>query len=272
MYKRILTVQDISCFGQCSLTVALPILSAFSHETVILPSSILSTHTMGFKDFTFHDMSNEINKIKDHWIKENITFDSIYTGYLGKSEDVDVVLDIKRNLLRPNSKLIVDPAMADFGHLYPGFDNDYVEKMKVLAKEADIILPNISEACLLLDVEYKEKYDETYVRGIFYKFKENGYKTIILTGVSYDDESTGVVVFDTSMHYYKHRKIAKSYHGTGDVYSSVFVGQYLRSNDLFESAKYAADFTLKCIEETMKDPSHNYGVEFEKLLYLVTKQ
>ena len=210
MYKRVLTVQDISCFGQCSLTVALPILSAFSHETVILPSSILSTHTMGFKDFTFHDMSSEIKRIKNHWIKENITFDCIYTGYLGNSEDVDVVLDIKKNLLRPGSKLIVDPAMADNGHLYPGFDSNYVSKMKELSKEADIIIPNLSEACLLLDEDYKDQYDETYIDNILSKFKKDGYKTIILTGVSYDDETTGVIVFDTSTEYYRHISAVKN--------------------------------------------------------------
>ena len=270
MYKRVLTIQDISCVGQCSLTVALPIISSFGIETSILPSSILSTHTMGFKNYTYHDLSSEFERISNHWEEENIRFDGIYTGYLGKIEEIDYILKSKDKLFKEGSPLVVDPVMADFGKLYPGFDDSYVSKMRELCIASDIIIPNLTEACLLTNIEYKESYDESYILSILNALKDMGCKTSILTGITYNKGKTGVVVFDTNYKYYSHKYIEKSFHGTGDVYSSCFFGYYLKHNDLFKAAKLAANFTLKCIEETIKDESHTYGVEFEKLLHLLS--
>ena len=162
-YKRVLTVQDISCFGQCSLTVALPILSACGVETCILPSAVLSTHTAGFKGFTFRDLASDMPSILNHWVSENIAFDAVYTGYLGSIDQVDYVLDIASKTLRKGGKLFVDPAMADNGKLYPGFDGEYVKAMLKLCKHADYIIPNITEACFLTGIEYKEVYDKEYI-------------------------------------------------------------------------------------------------------------
>ena len=162
-YKRVLTVQDISCFGQCSLTVALPILSAAGHETVILPSAVLSTHTAGFTGFTVCDLTDEIPKISAHWQSENIKFDVIYTGYLGSVAQIEYVKDMFNTLGKKGLVRIVDPAMADNGKLYPAFDDEFVQQMKTLVYTADIILPNITEACFLTDTEYREDYDEEYI-------------------------------------------------------------------------------------------------------------
>ena len=154
-YKKVLTIQDISCVGQCSLTVALPIISACGIETCVLPSAVLSTHTTGFTGYTFRDLTEDMLPIKDHWVKEGITFDAIYTGYLGTTQQIGYVEVFFRDVAGDGCVKIVDPAMADNGKLYPGFDMAYVEAMKGLCAKAVYILPNITEACFLTGMEYR---------------------------------------------------------------------------------------------------------------------
>ena len=266
-YKKILTIQDISCVGQCSLTVALPILSACGMETCILPSAVLSTHTAGFSGFTFRDLTDDMPAIQEHWKKENIKFKAIYTGYLGSIKQIGYVRDILKTMGTNDCVRIVDPAMADNGQLYSIFNQDYVEAMKVLCGEADILVPNITEACFLTDEEYKETYDEGYICNLVEKLRALGAKTVVLTGVSYESGKTGVVVYGNGkMEYYKHDKIAKGSHGTGDIYASAFVGALMNDKSIYESAKIAADYTVKCIINTQGDADHWYGAKFETAL------
>lgn len=266
-YKKILTIQDISCVGQCSLTVALPILSACGMETCILPSAVLSTHTAGFSGFTFRDLTDDMPAIQEHWKKENIKFKAIYTGYLGSIKQIGYVRDILKTMGTDDCVRIVDPAMADNGQLYSIFNQDYVEAMKVLCGEADILVPNITEACFLTDEEYKETYDEGYICNLVEKLKSLGTKTVVLTGVSYESGKTGVVVYENGkMEYYKHDKIAKGSHGTGDIYASAFVGALMNDKSVYEAAKIAADYTVKCIINTQGDTDHWYGAKFETAL------
>lgn len=266
-YKRILTIQDISCVGQCSLTVALPILSACGLETAILPSAVLSTHSVGFRDFTFRDLTEDIPAIEHHWQQEGIRFQAVYTGYLGSARQIEMVQGICRNLLVPGGKKIVDPAMADRGELYPVFDMDFVQEMKKLVGEGDIVLPNITEASLLTDTEYREEYDEEYICGLVDGIHRLGAGTVVLTGVSYDAQSTGVLVSEQGKKtYYRHELLDRGCHGTGDVYASSFVGAYMHGKTVPEAARIAADYTLACIKNTLDDPDHWYGVKFEPLL------
>ncbi|MBQ9728339.1 MAG: pyridoxamine kinase [Clostridia bacterium] len=266
-YKRILTIQDISCVGQCSLTVALPILSACGVETAVLPSAVLSTHTAGFSGFTFRDLTDDMPEIQKHWQKEGIAFDCIYTGYLGSTKQVGYVKNILDTMGKPNSVNVVDPAFADNGKLYPIFDDEYVAAMKTLCPSADILVPNITEACFLSGMPYRESYDEKYISELLAALCKLGCSKIVLTGVGYTPEKTGVVVYeDGKASYYEHRRIAKGFHGTGDVYASAFTGALMRGKTLFNAAKIAADFTVSCIEKTQGDPSHWYGVKFELAL------
>ncbi|BDF77784.1 pyridoxamine kinase [Pyramidobacter piscolens] len=272
-YKRILTVQDISCVGQCSLTVALPILSACGLETAILPSAVLSTHTGGFTGYTFHDLTAEMPRIIEHWEREQIRFDAVYSGYLGNASQTEYLKEIYGTLLQPGGLRIADPAMADNGRLYPGFDAAYVEAMRRFVFAADLILPNITEAALLTGVEYRERYDESYVDALLAALRKAGAKTVVLTGVSYDDATTGVVVDDGAQkRYYRHEKLPKGCHGTGDVFASVFAGMLTGGKSAYDAAVAAADFTLHCIRFTAQDPSHWYGVKFEPLLRELTEQ
>lgn len=266
-YKRILTIQDISCVGQCSLTVALPILSACGLETAILPSAVLSTHSVGFRDFTFRDLTEDIPAIQHHWQQEGIRFQAVYTGYLGSARQIEMVQDICQNLLVPGGKKIVDPAMADRGELYPVFDMDFVQEMKKLVGKGDIVLPNITEASLLTDTEYREEYDEEYICGLVSGIHRLGAGTVVLTGVSYDAHSTGVLVSEQGKQtYYRHELLDRGCHGTGDVYASSFVGAYMHGKTVPEAARIAADYTLACIKNTLDDPDHWYGVKFEPVL------
>lgn len=267
MYRRILSVQDISCVGQCSLTVALPILSACGLETCILPTAVLSTHTGGFKGFTFHDLCAEIPKITEHWKNEKITFDAVYTGYLGSCEDVNYVIEIADKLMSDGAKLIVDPAMGDNGKLYTGFDEKYVEAMKTLCDKADILLPNITEACFLLGIPYPESVTEEIENMLLNGLSDRFGANVVLTGIGYADGETGVSAFvNGSKKHYSHKRIGKSFHGTGDIYASSFVGALMQDNDIFTSSEIAADYVVKCIENTADDESHWYGVKFETAL------
>ncbi|MDO4607936.1 MAG: pyridoxamine kinase [Clostridia bacterium] len=266
-YKKILTVQDISCVGQCSLTVALPIISACGVECAVLPSAVLSTHTYGFNGFTFRDLTDDMPKIKDHFVKEGIKFDAIYTGYLGSAKQIDYVIDFFNQTANDDCVKIVDPAMADNGSLYTGFDIDFVKAMRTLCGKADYVLPNLTEACFLTDTEYKTEYDKSYIDGIIEKLIALGAKNVIFTGVSYREGKTGIVVFENGEYaYYEHDFLPGSCHGTGDIYASAFTGALIRGKNAFESAQIAADYTMECIRATADEKDHWYGAKFEPVL------
>ena len=265
--KRVVSIQDISCLGKCSLTVALPIISAMGVETCVVPTAVLSTHTGGFKDFTFHDLTQEITPIADHWQKEGIHFDAIYTGYLGTAEQVDQIKELFRNFRGEDTVIIVDPVMADNGKLYPAFDMDYVKKNAELCAEADIIVPNITEASLMTGMEYREEYDESYVKELLARLNELGAGISVLTGVSLEKGKTGVMGYEreTGEYYiYQNRRIDAAYHGTGDLFSSTCVGQILRGLNWRDAMRIAADYTAHTIEVTLQNPDKPwYGVDFE---------
>ncbi len=269
MSLKAVSVQDISCYGQCSLTVALPILSAYGIETAILPSAILSTHTGGFTGFTCLDLTDEMPKILAHWIREGITFDAIYTGYIGDVRQFDMILDAKKHILKPGGLLIVDPAMADHGKLYPALSSDIVAGMRELVKDADVVFPNMTEAAFLLDVPFEENWDRDRVAEILARLNAMGPETAVLTGVSFQEGRLGAVARVKStgetIEYFT-EKLPKSYHGTGDVFSSVAAAALINGQSTAEALKNACEFVVASIANTMSDPAHSYGVKFETVL------
>ena len=266
-YKKILTIQDISCVGQCSLTVALPIISACGIETCVLPSAVLSTHTYGFSGYTFRDLTEDMPAITEHWIKEGISFEAIYTGYLGSTRQIGYVADIFDRVAAGNCVKVVDPAMADNGSLYPGFDAAFVDAMKGLCGKADYVLPNITEACLLTGMPYKTEYDRAYIDELVAKLLALGSRNVILTGVSYAPEKTGVVVVENGEYsYYEHEKLPNGCHVTGDIYASAFVGALVRGKSAYDAARIAADYTVACIRATAEEDNHWYGAKFEPVI------
>ena len=266
-YKKVLTIQDISCVGQCSLTVALPILSACGLETCVLPSAVLSTHTAGFTGFTFRDLTDDMPAIRQHWMKEGIRFAAIYTGYLGSIKQIGYVADIFENTAAEGCIKIVDPAMADNGQLYSIFDMDYVEAMKGLCAKADYIVPNITESCFLTGMEYRTEYDWAYIDAMLNKLCALGCANVILTGVSYRAGHTGIVVYENGQYaYYEHEMLPNSCHGTGDIYASAFVGALVQGKTAYDAAAIAANYTMECIKCTAQIPNHWYGAAFEPVL------
>ncbi len=264
--KRLLTIQDISCLGKCSLTVALPLISAMGVETVILPTAVLSTHTM-FQGFKVRDLSEDIRPFAEHWKQENIKFDAVYTGYLGTEEEIDTVRELIDEFRTPDTMVFVDPAMADNGKLYPAFDMAYARKNATLCAAADVIVPNLTEAAFLLGETYKEHYSEAEIRELLQKLAALGAKVPILTGVSLSEGKTGAMGFDTaSGEYfsYQHDRIPTSFHGTGDIFSSVLAGGLLNGLSRTAAIKLAADYTADTISVTLENPAKPwYGVDFE---------
>ena len=263
-YQRILTIQDISCLGQCSMTVALPILSACGHEVCILPTKVLSTHTGGFQDPYVADLTESVPHIQDHWRREGIAFDVIYTGYLGSRRAISHVSRLADTMLAPGGMLIVDPAMADHGKLYKGFDEDYARDMAALCARADVILPNVTEAAMLAGLPYRENPDREYILQLL----ENlGNRNVVLTGAGTEPETTAVAIKEkTEISLYRHKKIPQNYHGTGDVFAAALTGALASRKNLANAAGIAAEFTLKAIENTYRAPAHWYGVKFETAL------
>ncbi len=272
--KRIVTIQDISCLGKCSLTVALPIISATGVEAAIIPTAVLSTHTM-FKNFTCKDLDDQILPIAKHWKDEGIEFDAFYTGYLASAQQIEKVITLIDSLKKDGNLVIIDPAMADNGKLYPAFDAEFPKEMAKLCSKADIVLPNITEACLLTDTPYREKYDKAFAEEVVEKLAAQGAKTVVLTGAEFDGKY-GVLVYSSEKKeywYYAQEKIDAAFHGTGDIFSSTFTGLLVRGKTLEESVEIAADYTAECIRITKNTPDANwYGVDFERAVpYLISR-
>ena len=266
--KRIVTVQDISCVGRCSLTVALPVISAMGVECAVLPTAMLSTHT-AFSSFTCRDLTDEIAPVSEIWEKEKLTFDAVYTGYLASKRQLSLVCDLAEKFGK--NLLFVDPAMGDYGRLYKGFPDDFPAEMMKLCAMADIIVPNITEACALLGEEYREDFSENELRDMAKKLSDKGAKSVAITGYSTNAENLGVLKYDsmtdTFYTYLGERVITKApYHGTGDLFASVCVGGIMSGISVDDSLSMAADFTAKCVRHTEEAPDGRwYGVNFEDM-------
>ena len=252
--KKVVTIQDISCFGKCSLTVALPLISAMGIETAVIPTAVLSTHTGGFTGYTFRDLTSDIPHIAAHWKSLGLSFDAIYTGYLGSIEQVQIVADFFRDFSRPDNFIVVDPVMGDNGRMYAGFTDEFVCEMRRLCSMADHIIPNMTEASLLLGIPYKEEHSQEEIRQILTGLAELGCRTPVLTGVRSSDGGHGAAAYDsqTGQIYCAFREhVDHTVHGTGDIFASVFTGAAALGKSLEQSLRIAVDFTADCVHETI---------------------
>lgn len=269
--KRVVTIQDISCFGKCSLTVALPIISAMGVEACCVPTAVLSTHTGGFTGYTYRDLTSDIPEIQNHWKSIGLEFDAVYTGYLGSFEQIKIVSDFFDSFKTENNLIIVDPVMGDKGKFYAGFTKEFAAQMRGLCAKADIILPNLTEAALLLDEEYiGEGYDEDYIKNLLIRLSGLGSKTVVLTGVNFDNKSQGVMSYNREtgeFSLYFKENIPGYFHSTGDVFSSTLSGVLAKGFSMADAIKIAVDFTVDCIRHTIGyEKEHWYGVKFEECL------
>ena len=265
--KRIITIQDISCVGKCSLTVALPIISCAGVEAGVLPTAVLSTHT-AFPKFTFCDLTDEISPIATTFKELDLDFDAIYIGYLGSFRQLELVEKFIDDF--SSATVVIDPVMADHGKLYHGFTPEFARAMAKLCGKADLIIPNITEAAFMLDIPYNPDYDEDYIREVLKKLTGLGCPRAALTGISFDKDKIGVYLYDSERdeyYYYCNERLDAAFHGTGDVYASAVVGALMRGFDTKAALTIAVDFTLECMKKTMQDPNHRfYGVNFEEAL------
>ena len=269
--KRVAAINDISCIGKCSLTVALPIISAGGIECSVIPTAVLSTHTGGFENFTFKDLTDEILPIVKHWKSLNIKFDSIYSGYLGSIAQVDIIDKTIDELSDSDTLVLVDPVMADFGELYKNFDKSFPEKMKKICKKADVITPNITEACLLTNTTYENgPYTKEFVENLIEKLTLVCDKKIVLTGVYFDEDKLGVATYDNEtdkINYCFTEKHEGVYHGTGDIFACVLLTALLNGKNLETAAEIAQNITSQAIKITKEEKTDvRYGVRFEAVL------
>ena len=280
--KRVLTVQDISCVGKCSLTAAIPVISAMGIEVCPLPTAILSNHT-AFSSFSFLDLTDKIPEILNEWKKQGFHFDAIYTGYLGSIKQIDLVHKILDEFAQNDTLVVIDPCMADNGKLYTGFSQDFVKQMAKLCGRANVILPNMTEACFLVnqDYDFLVQTNES-VTKLMAKLLSLGAKQVILKGVEFSKEKIGVAycsqkLFDNNfstnennmedMNIYFHHRYDENFHGTGDVFASAVTGALVLKKDIKDAVKIACDFVQESIECTLLNPNYNwYGVDFESAL------
>lgn len=263
-YKRVLTVQDISCVGQCSMTVAMPILSACGQETCILPTAVLSTHTGGFGKPEVIHLTDAADAMWRHWRRCGIAFDAVLVGYLGSVEAINMVQQLLEEMVAPEGIVIIDPAMADHGRRYSGLDEAYAQAMRQLCRRADILMPNITEAAILTGLDYREILEENYVNALLCGMDV---PNVVLTGVGITPDTTGVMVKSgEKTTHIVHQKVGEGCHGTGDIFAACFTGSLLRGKTMEEAARLAGEFTALSIRKTIENPAHWYGVKFETAL------
>ena len=267
--KKAVTINDISGTGRCSITVALPILSAAGIETAVLPTALLSTHTGGFEGYSFLDLTPEMTKIVNHWKSLGLRFDSIYSGYLGSAEQVHTVNAFIDDFKDDNTFIMVDPVMGDSGRFYAGINTDYIEGMRRLCSRADIIAPNMTEALFLTDNSYCEgPYTEAFIIELLKKLCATGCRKAVLTGISLTKDEVGAASYDRESGVFDVAlapRIEGFYHGTGDVFASALLGALLNGKSLAEATRIAVDFTEDSIIRTKNAATDTrYGVNFEQ--------
>ena len=269
---RVLAINDISCVGKCSLTVALPVVSACGVTCDVLPTALLSTHTGGFEGYTFRDLSDEIPAVLKHWESLGLTFDFIYSGYLGNVSQIETVREIKRRFLKRNGKFIVAPVMGDGGKLYAHFDFHFVEKMRVLCEEADFILPNVTEACLLAGENYPlsiERLPAEKIVGIL----RSPHTCPIVTGVEEGEENAVYYGEANGVSRYALPHAKGFFHGAGDVFAAAFTGCLARGKSKKKAIELAANFTTAAIFRTAKAGGDSrYGLLFEEEIFNFLKE
>lgn len=269
---RIAAIHDLSCFGRCSLTIALPVLSAMGCQCCPLPTALLSAHT-GFPGNTFLDLAAEMGRIAEHWAAMDLQFDAIYSGFLGSADQVDTVARFFDTFKKSDTAVIVDPVMGDHGTAYRTCTPELCRGMRVLAENSDVITPNLTEAALLLDRPYEEiRQSDAY--EVVRRLSLGGRRSVVLTGYSSESGQTGALCFDRDSGESKAVQTPREpqdFSGTGDLFASVLAGGAARGVPLFQAAQAAADFVRDCIARTLAEGlTEQDGVDFEPLLGQLT--
>ncbi|HIS45597.1 MAG TPA: pyridoxamine kinase [Candidatus Scatomorpha merdigallinarum] len=269
--KRIAAINDVSGFGKCSLTVALPVVSASGVECACIPTALLSTHTGEFTGWTRHDLTGQMMPIARHWASLGLEFDGIYSGYLASPEQALVVEEIIGTLAGPDTLVICDPAMADNGEYYSGFDTGMAQAFRRLCARADIITPNVTEAALLSGVEYSPApHSRDYIARLFNGLERHAGRYVAITGVHPAEGVIGTVVRDRVTGE-EHSAMSKAYpgmfYGTGDIFASALSALLVRGAGVGDALEAASSLVRESIERTfVRNTPRPYGVDFEGAL------
>ena len=269
--KHALAIHDISCVGRCSLTVALPVLSSVGIETSVLPTAVLSTQTGGFEGYTFLDLTDEMTPIEQHWKRLGLKFDAVYTGFLGSVEQTGIAGEILDDFRRKGEILLVDPVIADSGKLYPVFPQEMVQGMRALCRKATLIVPNRTEAALLLEESYSEGIcTETAVRNTLRRLADLAGGSAVLTGVSLAPGRLGAASYDATRDAFSYSDgsfVDRIFHGTGDAFASALLAALMNTSSLERAVEIAVWFTHRCIERTVEaGRPAKFGPCFEPVL------
>lgn len=275
--KRAAAIHDISGFGKCSLTVALPILSAAGIETSIMPTAVLSTYTGTFEGYTYRDLTSDLRPFMQHWKSLGLNFDAIYSGFLGSFEQLEIVGEFIDTFKAEGGFAVVDPVMGDNGALYSVYQPDFVTGMTKLCSKADIIVPNMTEAAMMLGESYREgPYEKEYIENLLLGLSELGAHQVVLTGVYLDQDKLGAACIDAvskQIHYAFSGRVDGFFHGTGDIFASVLVAAVLNGQPLEKAVEIAVDFTHGSILRTKEaGADQRFGVNFEAGLPKLIRQ
>ena len=258
---RVAAIHDMSGFGRCSLTVAIPVLSAMGLQCCPLPTAFLSTHTGGFEGFSFLDMTDEMPRAAEHWKTLDLGFQCIYSGFLGSERQIQIVSDFIRDFREEDTVVVVDPVMGDHGTVYQTYTPAMCEGMVHLAEQADVIVPNLTEAALLLGVPYGElPTGENGCREIVERLSLDGRRSVVLTGAYAAPELTGAMCFDAKTGRTKSvqvRRIPREFYGTGDVFASVLAGALVKGETLPDASRQAVEFVRACGTDGGTEPAHS---------------
>ena len=269
--RRLAAVHDLSGLGKCSLTVALPVVSATGVECACIPTAVLSTHTGEFTGWTLRDLHEDMLPIARHWASTGAEFDGVYSGYLATPDQTEAVREIIRMLRRPQFHVIVDPAMADNGSYYSNLDDRMCRAFRSLIADADVITPNITEAALLADAEYRrDGHDEAYLRMLAERLAALGPSTVVITGVRPGPDQIGNLAYDRetgSMTLCCHEAHDGLFYGSGDIFASALSALLVRGAGVNDALRVASDFTDLCIRRSLlRDTPRRFGLDFEGAL------
>lgn len=265
--KKVATINDLSGIGRCSLTAAIPVLSALRVQCCPYPTAVLSAQT-GFDKYTFLDMTDEMIKYKKNWNELGVEFDCIYSGFLGSENQVDIVLDFVKE--REKTLIVVDPVLGDHGAIFDIFTEEMCRKMAKLVSIANIVTPNLTEACILTGEVYDKNFTSNErVVEIAKKISKMGPEKVIITGVIREDKIYNYAYDKNEDKYFVVSADFnnQSYNGTGDIFTSIIIGLILNGHDLNYSIKSATEFIYNTIDFTSKfNTNPKEGIMFELFL------
>lgn len=271
---RVAAIQDISGLGKCSLTVALPVLSSLGCETAVLPTAFLSTHTGGFQNPVYRDMTDDLMPTAQHWLREGAVFEAMCSGFLGSAAQIGLVSDIfdAFRAANPQMKILVDPVMGDDGRLYRTYTEEMAAGMCALAEKADILVPNRTESCRLLKKPYTDgPFSRAEIESDLRALSALGPGAVVMTGVFFDEKRLGAACYDRAEDraaFFMADRAPGFFHGTGDLFASALLGALLNGHSLFSASDAAVRFTADCVERTLTltPRERRFGVKFERCL------